>query len=77
MEANGIECLLDDRTNVSAGVKFADSELMGIPVRIVVSPRSLANGEVEVSIRETGEKMMIKQSDLMDFVVAFVKGKAN
>ncbi|MBQ3494854.1 MAG: proline--tRNA ligase [Clostridia bacterium] len=77
LEANGIECLLDDRTNVSAGVKFADSELMGIPVRIVVSPRSLANGEVEVSIRETGEKMMIKQSDLMDFVVAFVKGKAN
>ena len=73
----GIECLYDDRKNVSAGVKFTDSELMGIPLRIVVSPRSLANGEVEVSVRETGEKTMVKQSDLIDFISAYVASKLN
>lgn len=75
LQSNNIECLYDDRTNVSAGVKFADSELMGIPVRLVVSPRSLANGEVEVSIRETGEKTMVKQTDLIDFIVSYVNSK--
>ena len=47
--------LLDDRTGVSNGVKFADADLMGMPLRVVVSPRSVANGETEVVIRRTRE----------------------
>ena len=69
----GIECLYDDRTNVSAGVKFADSELMGIPLRVVVSPRGLANGELEVSIRATGEKFMVKKEDILEFLNNCIK----
>ena len=57
------EVLYDDR-NVSAGVKFADSELMGIPVRVVVSPRSLENNEVEVVLRASGEKQMVALENL-------------
>lgn len=55
---NGIETLFDDR-NVSAGVKLTDSELMGMPIRVILSPKTLLNGEAEISIRSTEEKMMI------------------
>ena len=51
------EVLYDDR-NVSAGVKLTDSELMGIPIRVVISPRSLENRQAEITIRKTGEKIM-------------------
>lgn len=60
----GFETLLDDR-DVSAGIKFADSELMGIPVRIVVSQRNLENNQYEISVRKTGEKIMINKEDLI------------
>jgi prolyl-tRNA synthetase len=46
----GIEVLYDDRTE-SPGVKFNDADLLGIPVRITVSPRSLEKGSVEVKLR--------------------------
>ncbi len=47
----GIDVLLDDRI-ASAGFKFADCDLMGIPVRIVISPRSLEKGMVEIQSRD-------------------------
>lgn len=59
----GFEVIYDDR-NVSAGVKFADSELMGIPLRIVVSPRSLENNQCEIVVRKTGEKHMVDLSQV-------------
>ena len=43
---------------------MTDSELMGIPVRVVVSPRSLENNQAEVTIRETGEKKMVDLDNL-------------
>lgn len=68
----GYEVLFDDR-NVSAGSKFADSELMGIPIRIVISPRSLQNNEVEITIRKTGEKIMCKEGELLEKLKGIVK----
>lgn len=60
----GIEVLLDDRDKkTSPGVKFADSELMGIPHRVVVSPRTLADGVIEYKARRGGDKEMIRQDD--------------
>ena len=67
----GIDVLYDDR-NISAGIKFADSELIGIPVRIVISPRSLLENNVEVTIRETGEKLMIKYEDIVSYIKKYV-----
>jgi prolyl-tRNA synthetase len=52
--ANGIEVLFDDR-NVSAGEKFNDADLIGIPYCVVVSKRSIENGNFEVKNRKTGE----------------------
>ncbi|MFW5702750.1 MAG: His/Gly/Thr/Pro-type tRNA ligase C-terminal domain-containing protein [Candidatus Dojkabacteria bacterium] len=52
--------LWDDREDVSAGIKFADADLIGIPTRMVLSRRSLKNGGVEVSMRKTGESRIEK-----------------
>lgn len=54
----GIEPLLDDR-EVSAGVKFADADLMGMPVRVVISPKGLKNGEIEITDRATRETFKV------------------
>lgn len=58
----GVRVLLDDRTGVSAGVKFTDSELLGIP-RIVVLGRRLAEGYVELRERATGERTDVPLAD--------------
>jgi prolyl-tRNA synthetase len=51
----GREILWDDRDE-SPGVKFTDAELLGMPLLITVSPRSLAAGGAEVTVRATGER---------------------
>ncbi|MCP4225409.1 MAG: proline--tRNA ligase, partial [Actinomycetia bacterium] len=53
-KARGIDVLLDDR-NARAGVKFADAELIGIPLRVTIGPKALADGEVELTARADGE----------------------
>ncbi len=52
----GIEVIYDDREE-RAGVKFADMELIGIPWQIIVGPKGLANGVVELKSRASGEKV--------------------
>jgi len=59
MRNTGIEVLYDDR-EVSAGNKFADSDLMGIPYRVVISEKTLASDEIELKIRQTGAVSMLK-----------------
>lgn len=58
------QVLYDDR-DATAGSKFADGDLIGIPYRIVVSEKTLAAGEVEFKNRATGEVRMIKREELM------------
>lgn len=65
----GIEVLLDDRDKkTSPGVKFAESELIGIPHRLVISPRTLADGSIEHLNRRSGEKTMIDKDAGEDFL---------
>ena len=74
----GIEVLMDDRDKkTSPGVKFAESELIGIPHRVVVSPRGLANGTIEYTRRAEGEKLAVKKADALDFLTNFISGDAN
>ena len=47
----GVEVIYDDR-NISAGVMFSDADLLGVPVRAVVSPRTLERGAIELSARD-------------------------
>jgi prolyl-tRNA synthetase len=51
----GREVLWDDRDE-SPGVKFTDAELLGMPLIVTISPRSLAAGGAEVTVRATGER---------------------
>ncbi len=64
LSRKGIEVLYDDR-DVSAGEKFGDSDLIGIPKRIVISEKTLKNNEAEVKYRDTGKVEMIKIDQLL------------
>jgi len=67
LRAAGTEVLLDDR-DARAGVKFADADLIGVPVQLVVGAKGLARGVVERKVRATGERDEIP----IDEVVAAV-----
>ena len=73
----GISALLDDRDKkTSPGVKFAESELIGIPHRIVISPRSLADGVVEYTRRADGEKQLINRDAVLEFLASTIPTEA-
>lgn len=54
----GVEAVIDDR-NERPGVKFKDADLIGYPLRVVVGPKTLAEGKLEVKVRRTGEVQML------------------
>ncbi|MBI9000700.1 proline--tRNA ligase [Corynebacterium sp. CCM 9185] len=68
---SGLEVLFDDRPKVSPGVKFKDSELLGMPF-VVVLGRSFADGIVELRIRESGEVREVPVSDVLNEVRSLV-----
>jgi prolyl-tRNA synthetase len=72
LEAQGVSVLLDDRKGVSPGVKFKDSELIGIPTIVVVG-RGLADGVVELKDRATGERREIALDDVVATLLAEVR----
>jgi len=63
----GVEVLYDDR-EARAGEKFNDSDLIGIPMRIVVSDKGLEKGEFEVKLRKDGKVLNLKEKEIFDFV---------
>ena len=65
LTAKGIEVLYDERIGVSAGEKFADSDLIGIPTRIVVSKKVLVSGKLEVKERKSGEVDMLAKDEFL------------
>ena len=62
-EKNSDSVLFDDR-DLRPGEKFADSELIGLPYRIVISNKTLEEGSAEVTIRKTGETKLVKLEEL-------------
>lgn len=65
LNSKGIEVLYDDRKEVSAGEKFADADLIGIPYRLVVSKRSISEGGVEVKKRTEQNSKIVEDKDLI------------
>jgi prolyl-tRNA synthetase len=72
LEAAGIEVLYDDRGE-KAGFVFSDADLIGIPLRIVVSPKTLADGEVEFKRRGCRDAARLAVADAAAFVANEVK----
>ncbi|MBN2089620.1 hypothetical protein JW964_08400, partial [candidate division KSB1 bacterium] len=65
---HGIKALFDDRSE-SPGVKFSDADLLGIPLRITVSNRSLEQGGVEFKCRESHQKQIVLFDDVHSFIL--------
>ncbi|OGD39294.1 hypothetical protein A2907_00125 [Candidatus Azambacteria bacterium RIFCSPLOWO2_01_FULL_37_9] len=59
-----IEVLYDDRTEISAGAKFADSDLLGIPFRIVISEKTLVKNSVEIRKRGEEKAKLVKIKEI-------------
>jgi prolyl-tRNA synthetase len=74
LQAGGADVLIDDRDE-RPGVKFRDAELTGIPVRVSVGSRDLADGVVEVTRRATGEKARVPAGDAVARVREILAGK--
>jgi len=67
LSAQGVEVLYDDRDK-GAGEKFADSDLVGIPTRVVISEKSLSAGGVEIKKRTEKESKVISQEELLRII---------
>ncbi|MDD3946895.1 MAG: proline--tRNA ligase [Clostridia bacterium] len=69
-----VEVIFDDR-EASPGFKFSDCDLMGIPIRAVVSPRSLANGEVELQLRDGSLKTNVKYEECIGKIKEIIENR--
>jgi prolyl-tRNA synthetase len=67
LEASGIEVLLDDRDE-RPGVKFKDMDLLGLPLRVVVGPKTLAAGQAEVRHRRTQNLTLVGLDRIFPYI---------
>jgi len=72
LKAAGISVKYDDNDNNRPGWKFAEHEMKGVPVRIAIGARDLANNVVEVARRDTKEKMSFSMDGLSDQIIALL-----
>jgi prolyl-tRNA synthetase len=68
----GVDVILDDRDE-RAGVKFKDADLIGIPLRVTIGPKRLAEGKVELVFRKTKEMKAVALEDVVGEIVAYIK----
>lgn len=69
LTSHGIEVLFDDRMDIRAGEKFVEADMLGIPLRFVVSAKTIAQQGVEFKVRETGEPGMVAMDEVVRFVL--------
>ena len=68
----GIEVLYDDRADASPGVKFNDADLIGLPLRITMSPRNLEKDSIEVKRRDATESELVPFAGFPDRLTALL-----
>jgi prolyl-tRNA synthetase len=68
LKLQGVEVLYDDRVDITAGEKFADSDLLGIPKRLVVSTKTLAENSVEYKKRSETEAKLVKLDQIREIL---------
>jgi prolyl-tRNA synthetase len=77
LQQAGVAVLYDDREKVSAGVKFSESDLIGIPYRIVFGSRGMKEGKIEVKNRKTGETRDVPLAHVHDMAQSSIKAIYN
>ena len=70
LKKEGIEVLFDER-NISAGKKFADADLIGIPIRLTMSARSLESGGLEWKERDQKDAKIVSEKDLIKAIQSY------
>lgn len=70
LQKAGFDCLLDD-SGERAGAKFAAMDLIGLPLQLIIGPRSAAQGEVEIKIRASGRRETLSAAAALNFVQDF------
>lgn len=68
-----VEVLLDDRDDISAGVKFNDADLIGIPLQVIIGNKYKSKGIVEVKSRETGQRVEINADQVIEFLRNYIE----
>ena len=68
-----LDVLLDDR-NKSAGVKFADADLIGAPIRIIIGNKNLENGNVEIKVQGKAEAEIVNKDEVREYIENVRKG---
>ena len=72
LQARGIEVLYDDRGE-KAGFAFNDADLIGIPLRLIVSPKTVAAGQVEFKRRDSRDRELIDREAVVDMIADLVR----
>ena len=57
------------------GIKFADADLIGMPIRVVISPRSLQNNQAEIKMRKTGETFMVETNKVLEKILELLNSE--
>lgn len=71
LTAAGVEVLYDDR-DVSPGVAFADADLLGVPIRVIFSPRNLKEGKVEIKTRDKSIELMVDADNAFEKIMELI-----
>ena len=74
MSEAGLEVLYDDRQE-RVGVKFNDADLVGIPLQIAVGKRGLAQGQVELKLRRSGERHMLDADNVRGELEPYIQAE--
>jgi len=69
LKKNRVEVVYDDREGIRGGQMFADADLLGVPIRVVVSPRNLQNSKIEISTRDKSVNDIIDVSDSLQYIL--------
>ena len=69
LKKNNVEVIYDDRDEVRAGQMFADADLLGVPIRVVVSPRNLKENKLEISTRDKAVNEAVDVSEGLDYII--------
>lgn len=67
------DILFDDRADVRPGVKFNDADLIGIPVQLIIGEKNLKEGNVEIKLRSSGERLIVKKEDALNKILELIK----
>lgn len=71
LQGRGVEVLYDDR-KVSAGVMFSDADLMGVPIRVIASPRNMKEGCCEIVTRDKQVQKKIVLTDVVSEIMKMI-----